>query len=319
MKKSPKVSVLIPTYNYAHFLDDAIGSVLSQTFSDYELLIVDNASTDNTDEVVQKYLVDSRIKYFKNSRNLGAAGNFNKCLEYSSGELIKFLCADDKFRPELLSKYVALMDKHQNLSMVACNKKVFGKDIDYDVTILLTHMQTGRDMNLHMLYGHQGVGEPSSVMFRRRDFEKIGYFTTKYQQYIDFDYWLKLLTIGDCYVIPENLVDIRFHDATVSSQVKFNKFVRMFEDYEIVKDVQQQKYNIDITGTRVNEIVKKNAMTCVKYAMLKTVSGIHKHAYRKAFIRAFKIAWKERLFNESISELLSGVKRKFSRKFKLAP
>lgn len=315
MSLAPKVSVLLPTYNYARFLDDAIQSVLAQTFYDYELLIVDNASTDNTDEVVQKYLNDSRIKYFKNKENLGVVGNWNKCLDHSSGELIKFLCADDKFRPELLEKYVKLMDEYSNLSMVACNKRVFGDGIDYEVTILLTHMQKGRDLNLHMIYGHQGVGEPTSVMFRRREFEKIGFFTNRFTQYVDFDYWLKLLTLGDCYLIPEILVDIRFHPGTISSQVKYKKFVRIFEDYQITKDVQQQVYDIDIKETQVNEIVKKNAMTCVKQAMLKTIPHIHKKPYRKAFVKAFKIAWNERLFAGALSEFGAGMKRKFSRTF----
>src|SRR5688572_5841450 len=108
MKFSPKVSVLIPTYNYAHYLDEAIKSVLNQTFSDFELIIVDDKSSDNTSEVVQKFLSDPRVSFYINDENLGLVHNFNRCLEYAKGDYIKFLMADDIFNEQLLEKYVAV-------------------------------------------------------------------------------------------------------------------------------------------------------------------------------------------------------------------
>jgi glycosyltransferase involved in cell wall biosynthesis len=315
MTTSPRVSVMIPTYNYAHFLDDTIQSVLSQTYADYELIIVDNASTDNTDEVVSRYLVDTRVRYYKNETNLGLVGNWNRCLGYAQGEFLKFLCADDKFRPTLLEKYVSLMDKYPSLSMVACDKQVFGTEYNYEVKLTLNGYQAGRDVNLHMLYGHQGVGEPTSVMFRRREFEKIGYFTGVYEQYVDLDYWIKLLTLGDCYIIPEILVDIRFHPGTISNQVKRKKYQRCFEDYQIRKDVQQHVYEINTEGSQINEMVHKYAMDCIKKAMLKTVTSLHKKQSRSAFLKAFRIARREHLFSSAINESMSGIKRKLKRKF----
>ena len=79
MQTSPKVSVLIPTYNYACFLDKAIESILDQTYTDFELIIVDDLSDDNTNEVVYKYLEDKRITYHQNSYTHGLPGNWNKC------------------------------------------------------------------------------------------------------------------------------------------------------------------------------------------------------------------------------------------------
>jgi glycosyltransferase involved in cell wall biosynthesis len=314
MSTTPRVSVLIPTYNYAHFLDDAIQSVLAQTYTDYELIIVDNASTDNTDEVVARYLSDTRVRYYKHPENIGLVANWNSGLKHTRGEFLKILCADDKFRPTLLEKYVRLMDQYPALSMVACNKQVFGKEYNYEVNLTLTHYQTGRDVNLHMLYGHQGVGEPTSVMFRRREFEKIGFFTGVYEQYVDLDYWIKLLSMGDCYLVPEILVDIRFHPATVSNQVKRKKYQRCFEEYQIRKDVQQHVYDFDTTNTRIDEMVRKYAMDCIKVAMLKTAGSLHKSASRKAFARAFRIAWKESLFSSTLGEATAGIKRKIARK-----
>jgi glycosyltransferase involved in cell wall biosynthesis len=314
MAVTPRVSVMIPTFNYGHFLDETIRSVLSQTYNDYELIIVDNGSTDNTDAIVGKYLSDPRIRYFKNQTNIGLVGNWNKSLEHSRGEYLKYLCADDKFRPQLLEKYVALMDQFPKVSMVACNKQVFG-EYNYEVNLTLTHYQSGKDVNFHMIYGHQGVGEPTSVMFRRREFEQIGYLEGRYEQYVDLDYWFKLLALGDCYLVPEILVDIRFHPGTVSNQVKRKKYQRCFEDYQIRKDVQQHVYNIDTSDTMIDEMVHKYAMACVKTGMLKTATSLHKKQSREAFAKALKIAWTENLFKSTIEELTSGLKRKFSRNF----
>src|SRR5215213_7562073 len=117
MSVSPKVSVLMPTLNYARFLPEAIESVLNQTLTDLELIIVDNGSTDETDEVVQRYLTDKRVRYYKNYTK-GMAGNWNKCIEYSKGTYLKFLCADDKFHPQLLEKFVAIMETNLHVSIV---------------------------------------------------------------------------------------------------------------------------------------------------------------------------------------------------------
>ena len=169
MANIPKVSVVIPTYNYAGFLDETIQSVLSQTYTDYELIIVDNHSTDNTEEVVKKYLHDSRIKFYRNPSNLGLVGNWNRCLELASGEYIKFLCADDKFHPRILEKYVPIMDQFPNVSLITCDKQGFGNSSHQTITPL-THLVNGRTANLHMLTGHYcWIGEPSSVMFSKKD------------------------------------------------------------------------------------------------------------------------------------------------------
>src|SRR5918993_3330345 len=108
----PKVSVLVPTYNYARYLGEAIESVLNQTFTDFELIIIDDQSKDETDQVVGKYLYDSRVTYHKNPVNLGLVGNFNRALELATGEYIKFLLADDKLDINILAKFSAVLDSY---------------------------------------------------------------------------------------------------------------------------------------------------------------------------------------------------------------
>jgi glycosyltransferase involved in cell wall biosynthesis len=102
---------------------------LNQTYSDFELLIVDNNS-DNTDQIIKKYLGDPRVSYDKNQANLGFVCKWNRCPELGNGEHIKFLCADDKFHPNLLETYVPIMDHYfcnPNVSLISCDKQAFGR------------------------------------------------------------------------------------------------------------------------------------------------------------------------------------------------
>lgn len=313
MNSNPKVSIVVPTYNYAHYLDETIQSALDQTYQDYELLIVDNHSTDNTEQVIQKYLGDPRVAYHKNPKNLGLVGNWNKCLELANGEYIKFLCADDKFHPEMLEKYVAVMEQYPNVSLVTCDKQAFGSKTHQTITPL-THLVEGRTANLHMLIGkYCWIGEPTSVMFRKRDL-KVGNFSNEYNQYVDWEMWIRLLTAGDCYIVPEILAYVRFHPDTVSKQQKKKRFILCFEEYELCKKVQQKKYNIDTTGSGIDEAVKDRAAFCIRQAMLKTIPHLYQKESREAFTRAFRIAYEEKLFYTTLLELFQGLKRKTLRK-----
>src|SRR3954469_4458224 len=110
--RAVKVSVLIPNYNFARYLPEAIPSIFAQEFRDFELLVVDNCSTDNSVEIVRNYAArDSRIKLFVNKSNLGMVGNLNKCLSLAQGEYIKFVFADDFLVGEqALGELVRMLD-----------------------------------------------------------------------------------------------------------------------------------------------------------------------------------------------------------------
>jgi glycosyltransferase involved in cell wall biosynthesis len=309
VKSVPKVSIVIPTYNYEHFLDETIQSALSQTFTDFELIIVDNCSTDATSEVVAKYLSDQRVKYFVNDRNIGVVGNFNRCLELARGEYIKFLCADDRFAPTILEKYVPVMDADPGISLITCDKQAFGSKSHETITPV-TYKQPGHKCVLEQLRNNYcWIGEPTSVMFRRKHLS-VGRFSNEFSQYVDWEYWIRLLAIGDCYIVPEKLVYVRFHPGTQSKEQKKKRFVLCFEEYKLCKDVQQGKYGIDTAGSEIDEAVRLTASNCIRRAMLKTIPELYKKECRDAFRRAFMIAKNENLFFTTFAELFKGLKRK---------
>ncbi len=126
-KKTPQVSIGLPVYNGDDYLANALESILEQTFTDFEVIISDNASTDGTEAICQEYAErDSRIRYFRSEKNYGASWNYNRTFELAAGELFRWAAHDDLLTPTLLEKSVHIMDLHPEI--VLCTTWV--QDID---------------------------------------------------------------------------------------------------------------------------------------------------------------------------------------------
>lgn len=118
----PRVSIGLPVYNGEKYLEEALDSILAQTYTDFELIIADNASTDRTQEICLKYAQkDQRIRYHRNDQNLGGAPNHNLVFQLAQGEYFKWAAYDDKIAPVFLSKCVVVLDK--NPDVVLCMPK----------------------------------------------------------------------------------------------------------------------------------------------------------------------------------------------------
>lgn len=123
----PRVSIGMPIYNAEKYLRESLDALLAQTYSDFELIISDNASTDATEEICREYQSkDSRIRYYRNQTNLGGAKNFNRVFELSGGEYFKWAAYDDLCAPEFVERCVEVLDSQP--SVVLCYPK--GKEID---------------------------------------------------------------------------------------------------------------------------------------------------------------------------------------------
>lgn len=118
----PRVSIGLPVYNGENYLEEAIDSILAQTYKDFELIISDNASTDRTPDICQAYAnKDPRIRYYRNEKNIGAAVNFNRVFELSSSEYFKWAAHDDIIAPDYISECIEILDNDD--SIVLCNSK----------------------------------------------------------------------------------------------------------------------------------------------------------------------------------------------------
>jgi glycosyltransferase involved in cell wall biosynthesis len=291
---TPKISVLIPTYNYARYLDQAIQSVLNQTFTDFELIIVDDNSSDNTNTVMQKYLADKRISYYKNPTNLGLPGNWNKCLSLAKGKYLKFLMADDKFHPQLLEKFTAIFDRYPNVSVVTSNKALIDtRDAiteRYNQPYQFLHQ--GEKIIYESLKTMNFIGEPTTVMIRRENM-RLGNFNTEYCWIPDWDMWLRHLSIGDCYIIPEVLSYFRQH--TEQATVYLNKKLHnLFEEYTFFKKIQKTNpYNIDLSKIDIAKILKFKSYRYFRSSTKGLIKGYNGSWF--SFKDAFKKFMQERL------------------------
>jgi glycosyltransferase involved in cell wall biosynthesis len=129
----PRVSIGLPVYNGERFLREMLDSLLAQTYTDFELIISDNASTDRTEEICRPYAIeDQRIHYYRNERNIGVGGNFNRVFDLSSGDYFKWASADDICKPEHLARCLRVLDNDDTV-VLAYPKTVF---IDKDGNVL---------------------------------------------------------------------------------------------------------------------------------------------------------------------------------------
>ncbi len=201
--KSPIVSVCIPVFNCADYIGQAINSVLNQTFSDFELVIIDNASTDDTVKVISKFN-DKRLKIIKNDKNIGAKGNWNLCLKQARGEFIKILPADDLLVETCLMDQVGIFLKNEkrDLAIVFGGRNIINQNGKKVLKILHKHVgkiESNTLVNLNLLSGTNIIGPPGCVMLRRDICQKVGGFSDAYPFVIDLDYWFKVLKHGSAF------------------------------------------------------------------------------------------------------------------------
>jgi len=287
--KEPIVSVLIPTYNKAEFLGEAIESVLNQTFKDFELIIVDDCSKDNTDDVVKRYQDDCRVKYFKNVKNLGIGGNWNKTLGLATGKYIKFLMGDDKFEPELLEKYVSVMENNPNVSLVTSYRGVFGDRKSIIKQPLEGLIESKKAIELILKHGNW-IGEPTTVMFRRENLW-LGNFKVELKFLLDIDMWVRHLSCGDLYVIPEVLSWFRQYSGQYTKEVK-KHFGDIFEWYYLLEMVFYDRKRYFINEIKDAEKLKKKSF--IKH--YKRISSMIKSGNLKLVLECMRIAKKENIF-----------------------
>lgn len=230
----PKVSVCIPTYNTARYLPEAIESVLEQSFTDYELVICDNASTDQTAEICSSY-DDPRIRYARFEEKTNQAGNFNRCLQEAQGEFITILHADDLLLQGFLADRVKrLEDREIGL--------VFGavQIVDRQSAIISTQSRWSEDQCFQtgelvesLLFGC--IVSPPSLMVRKECAEKAGAFRTDLTWGHDWEWTLRLAENSAACYASVALAAYRVHDESGTAEV-LNAAENGHQERQILKE-----------------------------------------------------------------------------------
>lgn len=191
------VSIIMPSYNTAEYISESIQSVLSQSYIDWELIIVDDCSTDNTDEVVKLYLTDERIKYIKNDANSGAAVSRNRALREAKGKWLAFLDSDDLWMPDKLEKQIKYMEinschfSYTNYSEINTEGQKNGVTVTGPKRVTKTGMFNYCWLGcLTVMYDAETIG-----LIQIADIKKNN----------DYAMWLKVCKKADCYLLDEEL------------------------------------------------------------------------------------------------------------------
>ncbi len=223
MSNTVKVSVIIPCYNQGQFVADAVDSVLAQTFSDFEIIIVNDGSTDGDTCRLLKDFKREKVQIL-HTANHGLATARNNAITDAIGEYILPLDADDRIEPEYLEKAVALLDTHDKLGIVYCRAKLFG---NVETEWLLPPYSLQQMLLDNVIF--------CSSMFRRSDWEAVGgYDPGMIYGWEDYEFWLSLIELGrEVLQIPEILFSYRVaSDSMVRSKERWQKtemFKRIFQ------------------------------------------------------------------------------------------
>ncbi len=225
----PLVSIGLPVYNGERFLKEALDSLLTQTYEDFELIISDNASTDGTESICRAYMEqDRRIRYFRNAKNIGAAKNFNRVFELSDGKYFKWHSADDLCAPYLVEKCKGVLDEHPEV--ILCHPKTTLIDAhgnvirQYDDDLDLRFARTKerfRQLNMRLGLCNAHYGLLRSRLLRK---------TSLLGDYIESDvvFFAELTLYGQFFEIPEYLFFRRFHSQASSSITSIEKLQEFY-------------------------------------------------------------------------------------------
>lgn len=257
-----RVTVLMPAHNAVSYVPASVRSILNQTFSDFEFIIIDDASSDDTGNVVRQF-GDSRIRYFRNEQNLGVARTLNQGLDLAKGEYIVRADADDICLPWRIERQVKFMDAHPEIGVSGSRVRLFGSELP-----VVNRCPVGSDIVKAYLLLDNPLIHPSVIM-RKKALDKHNLrYDPRFARSEDFDLWSRA---ADCFTIdnvPEVLVKMRCHAGSVTSTASD----AMTHQTEMILARNLRKLGMDLTEemARFHHRVSRGRRMESSIALIKT-------------------------------------------------
>lgn len=232
---NPEASIILPVYNCENYLKECIDSILNQSFTNFELMIINDASTDNTLEIIKNY-DDPRIKIINNETNLGVCKSFNAAVPLTKSDLIFRIDGDDICKKNKLKIQVDFMNRNPNIVVLGSNADIISMDGRFLSTTNLP--ATNNDIKKNIAKKATFIN-PTTV-FRKNAFVLAGgYYEPIKQSFEDFILWNRLKTYGDFYILPDSLLFYRI----VKNSLSNHNFSFRYKFYE--QKVAQRGYATD--------------------------------------------------------------------------
>lgn len=278
MNDNPPVTVLMPVYNGAKYIAEAIDSVLGQTFKDYEFLIVNDGSTDNTAEIISSFK-DGRIRHMHHNINMGIAAALNTGLFNAKGKYIARFDADDICLPERLAIQLDFLDDHQDCIVVGSDAEYTdenGAHLFNYTCIGHSDERIRKRMTLQCPFIH------SSVMFKKSPVLLAGGYSLYAHNFEDYLLWIQLKDLGKFHNIPQSLIRVRFNPSSVTIDEKVRG--RMFR--KIKRQIIRRGTISKEEGQILSGIIKSQDTKKIKESSYHSLCGkkylINNHHPRKA-------------------------------------
>jgi glycosyltransferase involved in cell wall biosynthesis len=234
----PRVSVLLTCYNHLAYLPEALAGVRAQTFTDIEVIAIDDGSIDGTREWLEAHAPDCKLVF--NERNLGTYGTLNRALGASTGEFVAILNDDDVWAPEKLQKQVELLDSNQRIGLVhtdgffidGSGRRLEGSPLGFE----FPRTETGNIL-LALLYQNKIIA--SAALARRSCFDELGGFNEEYFGSGDWEMWLRIAERYLVGYVAEPLTMYRVHGANAS-----HKLDRIWQDDQRLREWIRGRYDL---------------------------------------------------------------------------
>jgi len=226
----PLVSILIPTYNRAEYLGQAIDSALAQTYQNIEIIVHDDASTDNTPELLKRYH-DKRLRLIRTEDNHGMLGGWNYIVKKAKGEYLKFLASDDLLEPNCVATLVKEGISHPHASVITCQRKFINGEGMVVKKMGFAHKNTVLPGISHARWilttvRENKIGEPTAVLYPTKLVKQVGDYDPTFSQFADFEYWIRLLRFGELVYVHQPLCSFRTHaSSNTSSAIADGRFI----------------------------------------------------------------------------------------------
>lgn len=265
----PKVSIVLPNYNYARYLDERIQSLLNQTYTDFELIILDDASTDNSIEVIEKYTADPRVKTKFYTENSGLPyKRWNDGADLAQGDYLLIAGADDSCQPTLLEKLVDKLETYPSAGLAFSQSMEIDSDGNYVRSLIewtndldqerwkQNFVRKGSEEFQYLLFKNT-IPNASSVLMRRKLFIQAGKFDIQLRLAADYLLWIQILMISDVAFIAEPLNHFRKHASTVTTATLRNGI-------HLEETVNVKQYLLKQAGSSLSRQSIKSAWLAMK-------------------------------------------------------
>jgi glycosyltransferase involved in cell wall biosynthesis len=256
---TPRVTVLMPVFNASQYLKEAIDSILAQSFKDFEFLIIDDGSTDNSVEIINGYN-DSRIRLVKNESNLGISDTLNKGIELSFSALIARMDADDISHPSRLEKQVQYMNAHPQCALLSTWANVLSKDKKF------VRLERYRSEFYYYNLTFECWMYHSTIMFRREPIQLVGSYSMKYSE--DYDLFWRVSQRFEIGNLMEALVDYRLSPTSLNTVLKKDQY-DVANKQNVLRNIRH--YMKDTISDEALECLRHNFRPIVKDGSIQKV------------------------------------------------